>query len=61
MEAMMAGGTKPPPKSRRAEKYQDGASKAGGFKTRKHAGPERASKPRPTGLKGAQLQRRAQP
>jgi hypothetical protein len=57
----MAGGTKPRPGTRRAEKFQDGAKKGGGIKTQVHAGPERASKPRPKGVKGSQLQRRAQP
>jgi hypothetical protein len=57
----MAGGTKPRPGTRRSEKFQDGARKGGGVGATKRAGPGRASKPRPRGIKGAQLQRRAQP
>jgi hypothetical protein len=57
----VAGGTKPAPGTRRAKKFQDGAKKAGGISTRRHAGPGRASKPRPVGTKGAQLQRRMRP
>ena len=57
----MVGGTKPAPRTRKAEKFQDGAKKSGGIRTTKHAGPKRASKPRPRGLKGSQLQRRLQP
>jgi hypothetical protein len=55
------GGTKPLPGSKRAERFQDGEKKSGGLRTPRHAGPGRASKTRPTGTKGAQLQRRAQP
>jgi hypothetical protein len=57
----MKGGTKPSPGTRKAEKFKDGLKKAGGVNTQRHAGPGRASKTRPTGIKGAQLQRRAQP
>jgi hypothetical protein len=57
----MAGGTKPAPRTRKAEKFQDGAKKSGGLRTTQHAGPQRASKPRPRGIKGSQLQRRLQP
>jgi hypothetical protein len=58
----MPGGTKPKPGTRRAEKFQDGAKKGGGAAgTVKHAGPGRPSKTRPTGTKGRQLQKRAQP
>jgi hypothetical protein len=57
----MAGGTKPLPGSKRPVVARDGASKGGGINTKKHAGPERPSKTRPTGTKGAQLQRRQQP
>jgi hypothetical protein len=55
----MAGGTKP--RTRKAEKFQDGAKKSGGLRTIQHAGPQRASKPRPRGIEGSQLQRRLQP
>jgi hypothetical protein len=57
----MAGGTKPRIGTRRAEKFKDGLKKAGGLKTRRHAGPGRVSKTRPTGMKGGQLQKRLQP
>jgi hypothetical protein len=57
----MAGGTKPRIGTRRAEKFKDGLKKAGGLNTQRHAGPGRVSKPRPTGTKGRQLQKRAQP
>jgi hypothetical protein len=57
----MAGGTKPRVGTRKAEKFKDGLSKSGGVKTQRHAGPGRASKTRPTGVKGRQLQKRAQP
>jgi hypothetical protein len=57
----MAGGTKPAPHARKANKYKDGAKKSGGIGTTKHAGPKRASKPPPQGTKGSQLQRRLQP
>jgi hypothetical protein len=57
----MVGGTKPGPHTRKAAKFQDGAKKSGGIGTREHAGPKRASKPRPRGIKGSQLQRRLQP
>jgi hypothetical protein len=57
----MVGGTKPGPHTRKAAKFQDGAKKSGGIGTREHAGPQRASKPRPRGIKGSQLQRRLQP
>ena len=54
-------GTKPAPHTRKAEKYQDDAKKSGGIGTRKHAGPKRASKAPPQGMKRSQLQRRLQP
>jgi hypothetical protein len=57
----MAGGTKPSIGTRRAERFKDGLKKAGGIKTQRHAGPGRASKTPPTGVKGSQLQKRAQP
>ena len=57
----MAGGTKPAVATKRAEKFKDGLKKAGGVKTQRHAGPGRASRTRPTGIKGAQLQKRGQP
>lgn len=58
----MAGASKPPPGSKlRRVGAQDGARKGGGINTRKHAGPARPSKTRPSGTKGAQLQRRLQP
>jgi hypothetical protein len=56
----MAGGTKPSPGTRRAERFKAGAKKGGGIGARPHAGPTRASKRRPVGTKGIQLQRRAQ-
>jgi hypothetical protein len=55
----MAGGTKPRPESKRKSTWQDGAH-TGGSKTERHAGPGRASKPRPQGTKGSQLPRRMQ-
>ena len=61
MEDTMAGGTKPRPGTPRAEKFKDGLKKAGGINTPQHAGPGRNSKTRPSGVKGAQLQKRAQP
>ena len=61
MEDMMAGGTKPQVGTRRAEKFRDGLKKAGSLSTLPHAGPERASKTRSSGIKGAQLPKRAQP
>jgi hypothetical protein len=57
----MAGGTKPQVGTKRAERFKDGLKKSGGAKTQRHAGPGRASKTRPSGLKGAQLQKRMQP
>jgi hypothetical protein len=57
----MKGGTKPQPGTRRAEEFQDGAKKSGGMKTPRHAGPGRASKTRPAGTKGRQLQQRNHP
>ena len=57
----MKGGTKPRPGTRRAEKFQDGARKAGGIKTARHAGPGRPSKTPPSGVKGAQLEKRSHP
>jgi hypothetical protein len=56
----MPGGSNPRPGTRRAERYQDGAKKSGGLGASKHAGPGRASKTRPKGVKGRQLQRRSQ-
>jgi hypothetical protein len=60
-EVAMKGGTKPQPGTRRAEKFQDGAKKSGGVNTQRHAGPTRTSKKRPSGTKGAQLERRLRP
>ena len=57
----MGGGTKPAPKSKRKDTSRDGAHKGGGINAQRHAGPGRASKPRATGTKGAQLQKRLQP
>jgi hypothetical protein len=57
----MAGGTKPRVGTRKAERFKDGLKKSGGIKAQRHAGPGRASKTRPTGVKGAQLQKRVQP
>jgi hypothetical protein len=51
--------TKPKSGKRPAEKYQDGARKGGGSTSQRHAGPQRASKPRPSGTKGSQLQKSA--
>src|SRR5205823_12045996 len=56
----MPGGTKPTRRTRRAERFKAGAKKGGGIGSTPHAGPGRASKPRPVGTKGIQLQRRAQ-
>jgi hypothetical protein len=44
-------GTKPKSGERLAKKYQDDSRKGGGSNTQRHAGPQRASKPRPTGPK----------
>jgi glycine/D-amino acid oxidase-like deaminating enzyme/nitrite reductase/ring-hydroxylating ferredoxin subunit len=52
-EARVAGGTKPQPGTRRAERYQDGARKRGGVGATKHAGPGRASKTAPKRKKAA--------
>lgn len=60
-EPAMAGGTKPMSGTKRAEKFQDGAKKSGSVGTTRHAGPGRASKPRPVGTKGSQLERRTRP
>ena len=57
----MAGGTKPPIGTRRAERFKDGLKKSGGLRTERHAGPGRASKTRSTGVKGSQLHKRARP
>jgi len=57
----VSGGTKPQKGTRRSEKYQDGLRKRGGVGAKRHAGPERASKTRSKGVKGAQLQKRVQP
>ena len=57
----MSGGTKPPVGAKRAEKFKDGLKKGGGINATRHAGPGRASKTPPSGTKGAQLQKRAQP
>jgi hypothetical protein len=57
----MAGGTKPKPGTRRPERFQDGGKKGGGMNVQRHAGPGRASKTKPRGVKGSQLQKRAQP
>jgi hypothetical protein len=57
----MAGGSKPKPGSKRRANYQDGAKKGGGVNAKKHAGPGRTSKTAPTGMRGAQTQRRTQP
>ena len=57
----MAGGTKPSAGSKRKARFQDGSRTSGGIKTQRHAGPGRASKTPPQGVKGAQLQRRQQP
>jgi hypothetical protein len=59
-ETKMAGGSKPTPRSKVKDVSQDGARKGGGIKTTPHAGPGRASKTRPTGTKGRQLQARGQ-
>jgi hypothetical protein len=56
----MRGGTKPPADTRRAQGFKDGQNKSGGIGAKRHAGPGRASKPRPTGVKGRQLQKRTQ-
>jgi hypothetical protein len=39
----MAGGTKPAPRTRKVERFQDGAEKSSGIRTTKHAGPKRIS------------------
>jgi len=57
----MAGGSKPRVATRKAEKFKDGLRKSGGARTQRHAGPGRASKTRPTGTRGSQLQKRLQP
>ena len=57
----MSANTKPRVGAKRAEAFKDGLKKSGGVKTQKHTGPGRASKTRPTGVKGSQLQKRAQP
>ena len=57
----MSANTKPRVGTKRAEKFKDGLKKSGGVKTQRHAGPGRMSKTRPTGVKGSQLQKRAQP
>jgi hypothetical protein len=54
----MAGGTKPPPGTRRAEKHQDGAKKRGGVGAAKQAGPGRASKTASQRSKGAHSRRK---
>jgi hypothetical protein len=56
----MPGGSKPAPHTRRAEGYKDGQKNSGGIGAKRHAGPGRANKPRPTGVKGRQLQKRTQ-
>ena len=45
----------------KAEAFKDGLKKSGDVKTQCHAGPDRASKTRPSGTKGSQLQKRARP
>jgi hypothetical protein len=55
------GGTKPGPGSRKAERFKDGLKKSGGIHAQRHAGPGRASKTRPSGVSGAQLQKRIAP
>jgi hypothetical protein len=57
----MRGSSKPKPGSKKPDTSQDGARKGGGLKAQKHAGPGRTSKTRPSGVKGAQLQKRTQP
>jgi hypothetical protein len=57
----MAGGSKPNAGSKRPARFQGGSRSSGGIKTTRHAGPGRASKTPPQGIKGAQLQRRQQP
>ena len=57
----MAGGTKPGVGTKKGEKFKDGLRKAGGINTQRHAGPGRASKTKAFSIKGAQLQKRAQP
>ena len=51
-----AGGTKPSRRTRR--RFKAGAKTSGGIGSRPRAGPGRASKRRPVGTKGIQLQRR---
>jgi hypothetical protein len=61
-EGKMAGSTKPKPGSKvRRSGNQDGAHKGGGMNATAHAGPGRASRTRPIGTKGAQLQKRVRP
>ena len=60
-EKTMRGGTKPRVGIKRAEKFKDGLKKSGGINTQRHAGPGRSSKTPPSGTKGSQLQKRAQP
>jgi hypothetical protein len=57
----MAGGTKPPEHSRRAERFKDGQKKGGGAGSKRHAGPKRASKTPPKAGTGAERQQRKQP
>ncbi len=57
----MSANTKPRVGTKRAEQFKDGLKKSGGVRTQRHAGPGRTSKTRPTGVKGPQLQKRAQP
>jgi hypothetical protein len=57
----MAGGTKPAPHTRKAERFKDGQKKSGGLGSERHAGPSRVSKPKPKIGTGAELQRRKQP
>jgi hypothetical protein len=59
-EAIMAGGSKPKPGSKRKATFQGGA-KTSGTTAKKHAGPGRKSKTAPQGTRGKQTQRRKQP
>ena len=57
--ATAQGSSKPPRGSKRKDVSQDGAHKGGGINTQRHAGPTRSSKTPPSGVRGAQLHKRA--
>jgi hypothetical protein len=60
-EGKVVGSSKTMRGSKRKVTSQDGARKGGGINTQRPSGSRRASKRKPIGIKGSQLQKRMRP